>query len=100
VGVVFGVGEWLVGVVQGPLVADLAPERLRGRYTAMWLTTTQLGFTIGPAVGGLLLERSSTVLWLSSAGLCLAGGLAALLLERSLPTDARRTTIPTVKVAA
>src|SRR5215210_8270478 len=54
VAVVFGVGECLLGVVQGPLVADLAPEHVRGRYTALWLTTTQLGLTIGPAVGAFL----------------------------------------------
>jgi MFS family permease len=99
VAVVFGVGEALVGVVQGPLVADLAPERLRGRYTALWLTAAQLGFTIGPAVGGFLLERSATALWLVAAGMCLAGGLAALLLERALPAEARRTPIPLAKAA-
>jgi MFS family permease len=100
VGVVFAVGECLVGVVQGPLVADLAPERLRGRYTALWLTANQFGFTLGPAVGGLLLARSPTLLWLVSAGVCVACSVAALLLGPVLPIDARRTPIPVAKVAA
>ena len=89
VGVVFAVGECLVGVVQGPLVADLAPERLRGRYTALWLTTSQFGFTLGPAVGGLLLAHSATLLWLVSAGVCVACSAAAVVLGRVLPTAAR-----------
>jgi MFS family permease len=100
VGVVFGAGECLLGVVQGPLVADLAPERLRGRYNALWLTTNQVGFTIGPAVGAFLLARSPTALWLVAAGMCLACGVAALLLERVLPAAARRTPVPVAKVAA
>jgi MFS family permease len=89
VGVVFAVGECLVGVVQGPLVADLAPERLRGRYTALWLTTSQLGFTLGPAIGGVLLAHSAKLLWLVSAGVCLACSAAAVFLGRALPTAAR-----------
>jgi MFS family permease len=89
VGVVFAVGECLVGVVQGPLVADLAPERLRGRYTALWLTSLQLGFTLGPALGGLLLAHSATLLWLVSAGVCVACSIAAVFLGRALPTTAR-----------
>ena len=32
---VFAVGETLQGPTQAPLVADLAPERLRGRYFAV-----------------------------------------------------------------
>jgi MFS family permease len=89
VGVVFAVGECLVGVVQGPLVADLAPERLRGRYTALWLATLQLGFTLGPALGGLLLAHSAKLLWLVSAGVCVACAAAAVFLGRALPTAAR-----------
>jgi MFS family permease len=89
VAVVFAVGECLVGVVQGPLVADLAPERLRGRYTALWLTSLQLGFTLGPALGGLLLAHSATLLWLVSAGVCVACSAAAVLLGRALPAAAR-----------
>lgn len=93
VGVVFAVGECLIGVVQGPLVADLAPERLRGRYNALWLTTSQLGFTLGPALGGLLLAHSATLLWLVAAGVCAACSVAAVLLGPALPTTARLTPI-------
>ena len=46
---VFGIGECLQGPTQGALVADLAPERLRGRYMAISTTSWQVGFVIGPA---------------------------------------------------
>jgi len=92
--VVFAIGECLLGVVQGPLVADLAPERVRGRYTALWLTTTQLGLTVGPAIGAFLLERSPTALWATAAVACLVCGAAALLLERVLPRAALLTPVP------
>jgi MFS family permease len=94
VAVVFGIGECLLGVVQGPLVADLAPERVRGRYTALWLTTTQLGLTIGPAVGAFLLAWSSTALWTTAAVVCVVSGVAGLLLERVLPPAALHTPVP------
>jgi len=89
--VVFAVGEALLGVVQGPLVADLAPAHIRGRYMAAWLTSNQLGFTVGPALGGLLLARSATALWTVAACACLAAAVASLALESALPPEARRT---------
>src|SRR4051794_8715590 len=49
---VFAVGETLQGPTQAPLVADLAPERLRGRYFALGAMSWSAGSIIGPAVGG------------------------------------------------
>jgi MFS family permease len=91
VGFAFGLGECVLAVIQGPLVADLAPEHLRGRYTALALITAQLGYGLGPAVGGFLLAVSAGVLWSAAGALCLAAGLAALALERRLPDSVRRT---------
>jgi len=53
---VFGLGETLQGPTQAPLVADLAPERLRGRYFALGSMSWSAGAILGPAIGG----RSST----------------------------------------
>ena len=90
-GVVFAVGECIHGVVQGPLVADLAPEALRGRYMALWLTTAQLGFAAGPIIGSFLLARSAVAAWATMAAACLVAGGVATLFERRLPADARVT---------
>ena len=69
---VFGIGECLQGPTQGALVADLAPERLRGRYMAVSTTSWQVGFVIGPALGGLVLGLAPLALWPLAAAVCLA----------------------------
>jgi len=56
-GLVFGLGECFQGPTQGALVADLAPPRLRGRYMALSTISWEIGFVIGPAVGGFVLDR-------------------------------------------
>lgn len=89
--VIFAIGECIHGVVQGPLVADLAPEAMRGRYMALWLTTAQLGFAAGPAVGGFLLARSPVLTWGTMAGVCIAMSAVAIALERRIPGEARVT---------
>lgn len=95
--VVFAFGECIHGVIQGPLVADLAPEALRGRYMAAWLTTAQLGFALGPALGAVALAASPALLWLGAAAVCTACGLAALAIEEGLPAVLRRS--PRAKAA-
>jgi predicted MFS family arabinose efflux permease len=87
--VVFATGECLHGAVQNPLVADLARPGLIGRYMALSAWSWQVGFTIGPAVGGFLLGLWPHAVWLAAAGACAAGGAAALALEPSLPREAR-----------
>ena len=90
---VFALGECLHGTVQMPLVAELAPQRLVGRYMAMSASSWQVAFIIGPAVGGFVLQAEPFALWPLAAAVCLAGGVWALSLERSLPMKVRRTPI-------
>ena len=87
---VFALGECLHGAVQPALVVDLADPRLLGRYMAISALSWQVGFTVGPAIGGALLAASPTGLWLFMASGCLLAGLATLLLERGLPEALRR----------
>jgi MFS family permease len=95
----FSVGECLHGTVQGPLVSDLAPRRLLGRYMALSSSSWQVGFIIGPAAGGFILQVQPYALWPIAAAVCLAGGLWAIALERSLPRPVRRTPAPADKPA-
>ncbi len=90
---VFGIGECIHGAVQAPLVADLASPRLLGRYMALSALSWQVGFALGPAIGGFLLERSPTGTWLVWASICCVGAGMALALERALPLAARRTPV-------
>jgi MFS family permease len=92
---VFGVGECLYStVLQGPLAADLAPPHARGRYMGLNNMSWQVGFIVGPALGGLLLATEPLALWLVCALACLAAGAYALSLERGIPEDLRHTPTP------
>lgn len=93
--VVFALGQCLHGAVQAPLVADLAEPRLLGRYMALSALSWQVGFALGPAVGGVGLSVSPTGVWLGAAALCALGAGAALLVEGLIPIRARRTPMPT-----
>jgi MFS family permease len=88
---VIAVGECLHGTVQAPLVSDLADHALIGRYMAASAFSWGVGFTIGPAIGGVVLDHSPHVLWPAAAAVCLAAGAAALALERAIPSHARTT---------
>ena len=101
--VVFGLGECLHGTIQAPLTADLAPPRLVGRYLAFSSQSWQIGWIIGPAGGGFVLQHAPYALWPIAAGLQLVAGGWALLLERALPRRVRRTPrieSPSVEAAA
>jgi MFS family permease len=93
---VFAVGQCLHGAVAGPLAADLAEPRLMGRYMALNALSWQIGFALGPALGGAGLAVSANGVWLAAAALCALGAAAALAVEGTLPTRARRNPIPAV----
>jgi predicted MFS family arabinose efflux permease len=91
---IFGVGETLQGPTQAPLVADLAPDRLRGRYFALGSMSWSAGSILGPAVGGALLDWHPLAVWPSAAAVCVLCAAACLGLERNLPSRVRRTPKP------
>src|SRR5918994_621101 len=64
---VFALGECLHGAVQPTLGVDLADPKLIGRDMAVSALSWQVGFMVGPAVGGALLAASPTGLWLVMA---------------------------------
>ncbi|MEU1126721.1 MFS transporter [Streptomyces sp. NPDC005899] len=48
----FGLGEAMLSPTVAPLVADLAPEPMVGRYNSAFALVKQLALAVGPAVGG------------------------------------------------
>ncbi|MGH3137833.1 MAG: MDR family MFS transporter [Gaiellaceae bacterium] len=92
--IVFAFGLCVHGAVQAPLVADLAEPRLLGRYMALSALSWQVGFALGPAIGGIGLELSPNGVWLGAAALCAVGSGVALVIEGTLPDRARRTPAP------
>jgi len=91
---IFGVGETLQGPTQAPLVADLAPEQLRGRYFALSSMSWSAGSILGPAAGGALLGWHPLAVWPVAAAVCVFSAAACLALERHLPARVRRTPKP------
>jgi predicted MFS family arabinose efflux permease len=90
---VFGVGETLQGPTQAPLVADLAPDHLRGRYFALGSMSWSAGSILGPAVGGPLLGWHPLAVWPLAAGISLLAAAGCLALERRLPEHVRRSPV-------
>ena len=91
---VFAVGETLQGPTQAPLVVDLAPDRLRGRYFALSAMSWSAGGILGPLVGGALLGWHPYAVWPIAAGVCVFSAFGCLALERRLPEGVRRTPRP------
>jgi MFS family permease len=63
VATVFAIGECVHTVVLGPLVADLAPPHLLGRYISLYTLLPTACLAIGPAIGGVLLATSPDAIW-------------------------------------
>jgi MFS family permease len=88
---IFGLASCFHGPTQAALIADLAPPQLRGRYMALSSMSWEIGFVIGPAVGGLVLATEPLALWpIAAAALGLAV-FGVLRNEKRLPPALRRT---------
>ena len=83
-----GIGECAHTTALMPLVADLAPQGLRGRYMAAMGFSWWIGLTAAPALGAQLLARSPRTVFLAGAVLAAMAAVAALMLERKLPARA------------
>jgi MFS family permease len=88
---IFAVGECFQGATQQALIAELAPDRLRGRYMALSTNSWSIGWIAGPVVGAFVLQHEPLALWPAAAGVCVAAGAAGLVLERRLPAAVRLT---------
>jgi MFS family permease len=88
---VFALGECLHGAIHAPLGVDLAPPQLVGRYLALSSLSWQVGWIIGPAAGGFMLQHAPLALWPAAAGVNLVCAGAELALERRLPEHTRIT---------
>ena len=78
VAIVIAIGECAQFIVLGPIVADLAPPHLLGRYMSLYGLTFTTGVALGPAVGGALLATSPDAVWWGGAmAVALTAGLLA-----------------------
>lgn len=92
--VLVGAGECFFTTTLMPLVADLAPLPLRGRYMASMGLCWWIGLAIAPTAGLQLMSRSPTAAFVAAASVAAAAGAAALALHRELPVASRLTPRP------
>jgi MFS family permease len=83
----------LQGPTQAPLVADLAPDHLRGRYFALGSMSWSAGSILGPAVGGPLLGWHPLAVWPLAAAISVFAAVGCLALERRLPERVLRSPV-------
>jgi MFS family permease len=85
VAIVLACGEIAHILVLGPLVADMAPAHLLGRYLSLYTLTFTGSLALGPAIGGLLLQTSPDAIWWGGALAALLAGAVLLQLGDRIP---------------
>src|SRR5436309_4984001 len=89
VAIVFAIGECVHTNVLGPLVADMAPAHLLGRYLSLYSLTFSISLALGPAIGGLLLQTSPDAIWWGGALAAVLAGAVLLRLGGRIPDPLR-----------
>jgi predicted MFS family arabinose efflux permease len=84
--VVFALGETMLAPTLPAIVNDMSPDRLRGRYNALYTLCWSIGHIFGPPIAGYMLAGgASTQLFVGLSGACLVGVLLTRSLGRHLP---------------
>lgn len=96
--VAIGIGECFHTAALMPLVADLAPPGLRGRYMATMALSFWVGLALAPTLGTQLLSVSAALTFATCAVAAAIASAGMLALEHRLP-DASRLTPRPKKVA-
>jgi MFS family permease len=94
VAIVIAIAECGQFIVLGPLVAELAPPHLLGRYMSLYQLSFMAGVALGPAVGGALLGTSPNAIWWSGAVALALTGVGFLRLGDRIPDPLVPTTSP------
>jgi MFS family permease len=89
VAIVFAIGECVHIVVLGPLVADMAPAHLLGRYLSVYGLTFSVSLALGPAIGGFLLQTSPDAIWWGGALAAVLAGAVLFRLGGRIPDPLR-----------
>ena len=92
--ILVGVGECFHTAVLMPLVADLAPASLRGRYMASIGLSWWVGLALAPTIGTPVLSLSPVAAFLGAAAVSMLAAISSLTLEHKLPETSRITPQP------
>src|SRR6201997_3565563 len=100
VAIVIAIAECGQFIVLGPLVAELAPPHLLGRYMSLYQLSFMAGVALGPAVGGVLLGTSPYAIWWSGAVTLALIGAGFLRLGDRIPDPLVPTRSPPLPAAS
>jgi MFS family permease len=85
VAILIAIAECGQFIVLGPLVAEIAPPHLLGRYMSLYQLSFMVGVALGPAVGGVLLGMSPDGIWWGGAFALALTGAGFLRLGNRIP---------------
>jgi MFS family permease len=85
VAIVIAVAECGQFIVLAPVVAEIAPPHLLGRYMSLYQLSFMAGVALGPAVGGVLLGTSPDAIWWGGALVMALTGVGFLRLGNRIP---------------
>lgn len=89
VAVLLALGETLIAPAMPPLVNDVAPERLRGRYNGAFTLAWTCGFVVGPLIAAPTLAAGfADALFVGLVVACGIAAVGAFRLERRIPAEA------------
>jgi MFS family permease len=100
VAIVIAVAECGQFIVLGPLVAEIAPPHLLGRYMSLYQLSFMVGVALGPAVGGVLLGTSPDAIWWGGAFAMALTGAGFLRLGNRIPDPLLPTRSPPLQAAS
>jgi MFS family permease len=92
--ILVAIGECFYTTVLMPLVADLAPASLRGRYMAAIGLSWWVGLALAPTVGTQTLSHAPAGTFLGAGTIAAIAAISVLALEQRLPDEARLTPRP------
>src|SRR5437868_3806800 len=94
VAILIAIAECGQFIVLGPLVAEVAPPHLLGRYMSLYQLSFMVGVALGPAVGGVLLGTSPQTIWWGGAFALALTGAGFLRLGNRIPEPLLPTKSP------
>jgi MFS family permease len=94
VAILIAIAECGQFIVLGPLVAEIAPSHLLGRYMSLYQLSFLVGVALGQAVGGVLLGTSPDTIWWGGALALALTGAGFLRLGNRIPDPLLPTKSP------
>jgi MFS family permease len=100
VAIVIAVAECGQFIVLAPVVAEIAPPHLLGRYMSLYQLSFLAGVALGPAVGGVLLGTAPDAIWWGGAAAMALTGAGFLRLGNRIPDPLSPTTTRPLQAAS